>query len=62
LTPCEVAPYFEYAGNCMFSLRFWLENRALLIEISKSYPQEVELQIMFRNLVVFMRSENQSLF
>lgn len=46
----------------MFSLRFWFENRALLIEISKSYLQEIELQIMFRNLVVFMRSENQSLF
>lgn len=43
----------------MFSLRFWFKNRALLIEISKSHPQEVELQIMFRNLVVFMRSENQ---
>ena len=43
----------------MFSLRFWFENRALLIEISKSYLQEIELEIMFRNLVVFMRSENQ---
>ena len=62
MRPCEVAPYFEYAGNSMFSLRFWFKNRALLIDISKRYPQEVELQIMFTNLVVFMRSENQSLF